>query len=224
MFFVLNGYELITNQTLEPTQLAGFNQFFDDFNGTKIYATGMAVDLKPTSHFAYGLEYFRRDLDVPETKTGGGITINTNNQDQHKLVFDWNISPAWTLDAEYLYEKFTNETKNPTTLKTTSVPFKLRLFSPKGVFASLQATYVKQEAAFSGATSFAQREENFTLVDFGLGYRLPNRRGTISVEATNLFDRNFIYQDYYLFSGNSFNFNPRYLPNRSVIGRVTLSF
>ena len=35
---------LITDQTLEPTQVAGFNQFFDDPNATRTWRYGVAVD------------------------------------------------------------------------------------------------------------------------------------------------------------------------------------
>jgi outer membrane receptor protein involved in Fe transport len=37
---------LITDQTLEPTQVAGFNQFFDDVNATDIWRYGVAIDQK----------------------------------------------------------------------------------------------------------------------------------------------------------------------------------
>src|SRR5262249_54444204 len=39
---------LITDQTLEPTQVAGFNQFFDDPNGTQAWLYGGAIDQKFT--------------------------------------------------------------------------------------------------------------------------------------------------------------------------------
>ncbi|WP_052700152.1 TonB-dependent receptor domain-containing protein [Methylocucumis oryzae] len=37
---------LINNQTLEPTQVAGFNQFYDDFNATKSWRYGVGLDQK----------------------------------------------------------------------------------------------------------------------------------------------------------------------------------
>ena len=37
---------LVTDQTLEPTQVAGFNQFYDDFNGTEAWRYGGAIDQK----------------------------------------------------------------------------------------------------------------------------------------------------------------------------------
>src|SRR5688500_926673 len=56
---------LRTDQTIEPTQVAGFNQFFDDFNGTKTSRYGVGLDQKFSSHLYGGLEISRRELEVP---------------------------------------------------------------------------------------------------------------------------------------------------------------
>ena len=37
---------LLTDQTLEPTQVAGFNQFYDDQESTDAWVYGAAVDQK----------------------------------------------------------------------------------------------------------------------------------------------------------------------------------
>ena len=48
---------LITDQTLEPTQVAGFNQFFDDLNGTDAWRYGGAIDQKFTKDLFGGVEF-----------------------------------------------------------------------------------------------------------------------------------------------------------------------
>lgn len=55
---------LITNQTLEPTQVAGFNQFFDDVNGTEAWRYGGAIDQRFTKNLFGGVEFSKRDLNV----------------------------------------------------------------------------------------------------------------------------------------------------------------
>ena len=45
----------VVDQTLEPTQVAGFNQFFDDFNGTLADRYYLGLDLQPTRRLALGL-------------------------------------------------------------------------------------------------------------------------------------------------------------------------
>jgi hypothetical protein len=56
---------LISDQTLEPTQVAGFNQFFDDLNSTESWRYGLAVDQKFPQNLYGGVELSRRDLEVP---------------------------------------------------------------------------------------------------------------------------------------------------------------
>ena len=57
--------KLITDQTLEPTQVAGFNQFFDDINGTEAWRYGVAIDQKFTKEIFGGIEYSGRNLKIP---------------------------------------------------------------------------------------------------------------------------------------------------------------
>ena len=65
---------LISDQTIEPTQVAGFNQFFDDAEGTDTWRYGIAVDQKFSAHVYAGTEFSKRDLKVPFSVTTAGIT------------------------------------------------------------------------------------------------------------------------------------------------------
>jgi len=62
----------------------------------------------------------------------------------------------------------------------------------------------------------------FVVVDAAIGYRLPKRRGILSLEVRNLFDEDFLYQDTNI--QQPVPSNPRFIPDRTVMGRVTLSF
>ena len=61
------------------------------------------------------------------------------------------------------------------------------------------------------------KNDSFWLVDASLGYRLPERRGLVSLGVANLFDEDFKFVD-------TDPFNPRVYPERFVFGRITLSF
>jgi tetratricopeptide (TPR) repeat protein len=50
--------------TLEPTQVAGFNQFFFGVQGEEAWHYGIAVDQKFTSDLYAGAEFFIRDLET----------------------------------------------------------------------------------------------------------------------------------------------------------------
>ncbi len=64
----------------------------------------------------------------------------------------------------------------------------------------------------------------FNVVDLGVGYRLPKRRGIASISVQNLFDEDFDYQDD---SFREFKDEPAvgpYIPEQVVMGRLTLNF
>ena len=60
-FRVLKRF-FVTNQTLEPTQLAGFNQFFDDLDGTDSTRYGFGLDQRFSPDLYGGFELSWRDL------------------------------------------------------------------------------------------------------------------------------------------------------------------
>jgi hypothetical protein len=53
---------LISDQTIEPTQVAGFNQFFDDFNATEAWRYGAAIDQIFSKNIYGGVEISNRDI------------------------------------------------------------------------------------------------------------------------------------------------------------------
>ncbi len=71
-----------------------------------------------------------------------------------------------------------------------------------------------EEEPMSG---FLPDDTQFWVADLSVGYRLPKRFGLISVEAKNLFDQKFKFQDTDLP-------NPRFSPERMIFGRFTLAF
>jgi outer membrane receptor protein involved in Fe transport len=104
------------------------------------------------------------------------------------------------------------------------VPANATYFHPSGWFAGIGATYVDQEVRREAASSLAQGDSSFTLANASVGYRLPKRMGIISLAVNNLFDKDFDYQDesYRTFSTEPY-VSP-YIPETTVMGRVTLSF
>ena len=62
-----------------------------------------------------------------------------------------------------------------------------------------------------------EKSDDFWLVDASIGYRLPKRRGIVSIGVANLFDEQFNFVD-------TDPFNPRVYPERLVFGRFTLAF
>ena len=55
----------ISSQTIEPTEVSGFNQFFDDAEGEEAWRYGLAVDQKFGRRAFGGGEFSWRDLQAP---------------------------------------------------------------------------------------------------------------------------------------------------------------
>ena len=89
----------LVNQTLEPTHVAGFNQFFDDINGTDAKQYGIGVDHKISASWLAGLELLRRDLDVPVSSE----LIERQKQKFHRAYLNFAPSNQLALSAEIYF-------------------------------------------------------------------------------------------------------------------------
>ncbi|HZW36825.1 MAG TPA: TonB-dependent receptor, partial [Candidatus Deferrimicrobiaceae bacterium] len=216
---------LITNQTLEPTQVAGFNQFFDDPEATKAWRYGAAVDQRFARSVYAGAEYSLRELDVPFQDLSG-ITPVLGNVDWKERVgrayLYWAPHPWLALNSEYLYERFEREDKlafGAREVTTHRIPVGANFFHPSGLSAMFKATHIDQQGSFEPNNSigtFTDGGDHFWLVDAAIGYRLPQRLGILSVGAKNLFDKSFQFFD-------TDPVNPAIQPARMFFARVTLS-
>lgn len=215
---------LVTDQTLEPTQVAGFNQFFDDINGTSAWRYGGAVDQRVTRDVYVGAEVTKGDLEVPFLDFSGTSPAAGRVPWQEaggRAYAFWTPREWLALRTEYQYERAQRSAKladGVTAMDTHRVPFGASVFLPRGFSAMVRVTYVHQHGEFeeiSGA--LRSGASDFALLDLGLSYRLPRRYGMVSVGASNLLDKQF---DYFDTDRN----NPMFQPARAVFARITLAF
>ena len=225
-FRVLRRTLPFTNQTIEPTQVAGFNQFFDDFGGTDAWTYGAAADQKITDSLFAGLSYSQRDLDVPIFSTGLPDPATYQRYDwkerQGRAYVNWTPDRRLALSADYLYERQDREASQVKEVTTQRVPLSARFFHTSGVFATATGTYFDQSGQFfriGQAPSVDTPEsgsDQFWIFDASAGYRLPDRWGIVSIEGKNLFDRSFQYQD-------TDPLRPIIQPGRTVYVKLTLA-
>ncbi len=210
---------LLNQQTVEPTQVAGFNQFFDDSNATDAWRYGGAIDQIFSKNLYGGAEYTYRDLDVAVS----GTTVGWTESITRAYLF-WTPSDWLALTAEYQFEElerdpqFTLGVKNSS---THSVPLGINFFHPSGLSVLLKGTFIYQQGAFRSVSSssmspFISGQDDFLMVDATIRYRFPNRHGFLALGATNLFDKQFQHFD------SDLN-NPRIQPARSLFASVTLN-
>jgi Tfp pilus assembly protein PilF len=214
---------LITDQTLEPTQVAGFNQFFDDPSATESKVYGAAVDQKLGRKAFAGAEYSRRELTIPHILLPEGSLTEQAGDERLARAYLFAAPHPWlSFSAEYQYEKLDRDPElflPYTRVKTQRVPLSARFFHPSGVGAMVGVTYLKQDGDFRPAlaSDFVPGNRSFWVVNAAVRYRLPRRYGFLVVGANNLTDEKSTYQ-----ATDSQNLDIR--PGRVVYGRVVVAF
>lgn len=225
---------LITNQTIEPTQVAGFNQFFDDPGGTSSWVYGAAIDQKIEDSYFFGFEYTRRELEIPSLE----IDVQTfetrfvdrdQEEDVARLYFLATPHDWLSFSAEYELEKIEHDPMLQLGFEevdTHRVPLGVRFFHPSGIGASVKGTYVTQDGRFElrePPFGFVPGDVDFWVVDASVRYRLPKRYGFLVVGVNNLADEDFAFlaTESILPTGAR---NLRIRPGRVVFAQFTLAF
>lgn len=222
---------LAANRTLEPTQVAGFNQLFDEANATKSRRYGVGVDWQVVPDLAVGGELTWRDIEEP-FEFGPVVVEDDASEQLHQAYIYWTPWDELAVRGGFVYDKYEKDSaafselvgsQNPLEVETFSVPVSFTYFHPSGFFAVAGVSFVHQEVErLSGFPG--QGEDDFFVVDVGIGYRFPKRLGIASLQVTNLFDEGLQFQDD---SFREFREEPTtgpYIPERTILGRVTLNF
>jgi hypothetical protein len=215
------------NQTIEPTTVAGFNQFFDDFPGTEAWQYAAALDFTVTPQIFAGAQYSMRDLDGPILILGDVTEVETAKQEEQtaKVFAYWTPTDRLAMALSANYERFKQTPKEAEPLaqeirtETIWSPLSGTYFWTSGVFAGITTTAAYQEIKFENAPS---EDDFFVVVDAEIGYRLPRRAGVISFGIFNLLDESFNYQDVNFRTRETTN--AKLVPERTVLARLTLNF
>jgi TonB-dependent receptor-like protein len=200
-----------SSQTLEPTHIAGFNQFFDDAPGTDAWRYGVAVDQafdiyedKSGPELYTGIEASKREMEVPLIISGPDLPTLVFDQQEifTRFYLYWTALDWLALSTEYRFERFVHDPQafsSPAALaesETHRLPLEFHVFHPSGIFARARATYINQQGRFLDSTrTVVSGSDEFWIVDALLGYRFPKRFGLATLEVRNLFDENFQFQD-----------------------------
>lgn len=187
----------ILDQTLEPTTIAGFNQFFDDEDRTEADLYAFGIDLNPFDGVWLGGEVTYRDLATPLPIFGGTAV---GDFDSEELRFRGYVNAAFFdrfavgAGAEHVTTK-SNIVTRTSEVTTFMAPLQLSYFDPSGFFASGKATYVRQEVDASNLAAPFRGTDDGLILDAIIGFRLPEKRGVLSFQIQNITDERISFQD-----------------------------
>ncbi len=213
---------------LEPVQIAGFTQLL--FGGTADRATvqGLAIEHELLSNLFVGYQADARDTDRMAIGLVGNAVLITLREREQKAYLYWMPREMLSVTARYEHGRYRSEPlplQGYSHMTTERLPLEIRYFARGGLTVGARASYVQQEGEFQSGiqpTPFdppplAYGEDRFFVLDAFVGYRLPNRRGLLSLNADNLLDESFQFQDVD-------PTNPSLFPERLISFRFTLAF
>ena len=213
---------LVSNQTIEPTEVAGFQQFFDDDNGADSMRKGIALERQFSHSLFGGVELSKRKIIIPFTTLIPDEEPEVHVDERlNRIYLYWAFLQQVFASAEYQVEKFDSDNitiSSAKKIKTERVPLSLHFFYPGGLFVKFKTTHIAQEGLFEGSLSpFDFGKDQFWLFDASIGYRLPNQRGMFTIEAKNLLDESFQFHETDIA-------NPLIQPKRLIFAKLTLLF
>lgn len=230
-FETLGPSSIADLESIEPTQIAGFNQLVDELPGNKSKSYGLGIDQKFAKRTYLGVEALHRNIeqslgfssDIVNLNSDAGLVSGENSpveflhqEARENLlnayfyqIFHKTLTGTLDYTIAHLEDKFSLKES-----QTHRIKIGLNYFHPSGWFARTSATWRNQDLEDFGSTVDGVRD--FWIVDASVGYQLPKRFGVVILSVTNILDEDFLYEPIGLDS--------RFLPDRSVNLRVSLNF
>jgi outer membrane receptor protein involved in Fe transport len=214
--------------SLEPTSVAGFNQFFFGSEAEEATRYGLGIDHRFSDATFVGAEISRREIDLPYVNIvpPDFLPVSKTAQVEEtsgRAYLYRTLAENVALGAGYEYDKFANDPEffpeGFLTVEMNRFLLQGSYFHPSGIFAGLSTTYAYERGRFQDNAppfEFFSDSDDGAVVDAVIGYRLPRRYGVLRLEARNVFDRQFSFQDVD-------PQNPRISPERLILLRLTVS-
>lgn len=229
----------VASQTLEPTQVSGFNQYFTgleqfygDPEGTVSRRIVGAVDQEFSEYIFGGIEGGARRLEVP-TLQAAGADRSWREKSARAYVYrlmgnvpgaEWvgGLTASISLSAEFENLSRSDRLPGPEGIRdvdTYRLPLTLSLFAHDGMTVRFTTSYVDQKGAFQADSTLPvfQLSDDALITDVLIQYRLPRRIGLLSLGVRNLTDEDLDLMD-------TDPLNPRVATRRLITGTVSFTF
>ncbi|MEL0587337.1 MAG: FecR domain-containing protein [Candidatus Thiodiazotropha sp. (ex. Lucinoma kazani)] len=200
------------DSTLEPTQVSGFNQIYNDFSSNVIVDSkryGLAIDHKISSNLFTGASVLHADLKS-SVQTFNDLTFSLEQkaldtqQDLTEAYIYYIPNEKLNIKMELDYEDFQGQKEalppNILSLKTYRLPVGIKYRYSDKLTLEMLATYYDQKGRYqifneSFNLTEVDGNDDFWLFDSSITYNLPKRVGKISLGVKNIFDTSFKYED-----------------------------
>jgi hypothetical protein len=203
---------------LEPVQIAGFTQLLFGGAADQAQVRGVAIDHEWSPRLFVGWQAEVRETDrtavsVLDPQSGPTAQALFEEHTQQAYLY-WTPIDRVSLSARYEHGRYQSAPVplfGYTDMKLDRLPLELRYFARGGLTAGVRASRIAQSGVFETPAppppptgtpqpgplgpSLAPGSDRFWIFDAFVGYRLPQRRGLLSLNADNLLDERFHFQD-----------------------------
>lgn len=221
-FETLGSSSIRELESIEPVQVAGLRQLYDDPVATFSRNWAVGVDWKEPKSTYIGTEFLLRNLSQPGYAIQDQFTVDADtgsfqsdtaeqgyfgHAEERTAVAYINqvVSTSVVASLEYDYTRSEDDLFEFET-NTHRTRAGLTFFDSSGLFTFASATHRHQDRDnYEPEVSDAS---GFWIASGGIGYQLPHRKGAIQLAVQNIFDREFRYvptsQDTRLLPGANF--------------------
>lgn len=193
--------------SIEPSLVGGINQIFTDVSAAESRLLALGVDQKLGPGSYLGVEGMRRHLVEPLTPAisvlrsddthASAMVRLSGEEDDHQDIngatgyYSQVLTDRWVTTLKHAWERgMGGGVDDVDSLELHRSEAALRYFDPSGWFAEALATRRDQKRR---GGLLGDGHDAFWIVDAGVGYRLPNRHGSLMATVTNLFSEDFTY-------------------------------
>ncbi len=234
-FFRTLKRALAAKQTIEPTQVAGFNQLYDSTNGTSAWQYAAGIDSNFSKKMYVGGELIWRDMEEPFIN--GSLKSRNRDEFNYSGYLYWMPFNWLGVSSEYQFEEFKSDfvinqvdPLDPRAVQTHKVPLSISFFQPDGFFAKLSSTYINQSVQSvldlgrnppPNSQSLGVETSEFWIFDASIGFKFPKKIGNITFELRNIGNNGFKYQS--VFDAEGPQLSP-FVPERQMFVKLNLFY
>jgi tetratricopeptide (TPR) repeat protein len=231
---------LMASQTIEPTTVVGFNQFFAGFDnfygdpeGNQSRRAAVAVDQRIGQETFAGIEGSLRKVELLIFQNDEEASVNWREKNAKAYIYraitpgsagllprGWNAAVSLEGELQHFSRPVTRT--GPEAIKdldVTRIPVGLTVLAPFGVSLRTVVAYTNQEIDYAIAENFpvVTQDDDAWITDVFLEFRLPERLGIVSFGVRNVFDSTLTILE-------TDPLSPRVAGARELVGTISLTF